>query len=70
MDVSEDGNWKRTGDIITKEIIGVTTRYPIKLPYHNTYIQILLQAHNEFGYSQKASLIIKAVRGELTLIRL
>ena len=50
-----------------KEIRGITTTYPVKFPYQNTFIMIKLQAHNEFGFSNEASLIIKAVKGENVL---
>jgi len=66
LEVSEEGNWKRTGEVTQKEIRGITTTYPVKFPYQNTFIMIKLQAHNEFGFSNEASLIIKAVKGRIS----
>ena len=61
--MTDEGTWKRTGPVVREEIRGVTTRYPIKLPYTNTYILMKLQAHNEFGYSSEAVLVIRGVKG-------
>ena len=69
-EVTEEGNWRRTGAVVTEEISGVTTRHPILFPYTNTYVQIILQAHNEFGFSQEAMLVIRVVKGtELNIIQ-
>ena len=67
-EVSEESlsSWKRTGNVITEEIPGPsTTRHPIRLPFSDTYVKIILQAHNEFGYSQESVLVIRAVKGDL-----
>lgn len=61
--MTEEGSWRRTGDIVREEIMGITTNYPIIFPYTNTYIQIKLQAHNEYGYSSEAILVIRAMKG-------
>ena len=64
---SNSGTWKRTGDIKEEIISKITTRYPIMFPFTNTFIQIVLQAHNELGYSHESILIIRGVTG-LTLL--
>ena len=57
--------WKRTGNVITEEIPGPgTTRHPIRLTFSDTYVKIILQAHNEFGYSSESVLVIRAIKGE------
>ena len=59
-------SWKRTGNVITEEIPGPgTTRHPIRMSFSDTYVKIILQAHNEFGYSLESVLVIRAIKGEL-----
>ena len=53
----------RTGEKIEEIIPRITTRYPIKFPFTNTFIQIELEAHNELGYSQPSVLVIRGVTG-------
>jgi len=64
-EVTEESTWKRTGNVITEEISGPgTTRHPIRFPFSDTYVKIILQAHNEFGYSSEAVLVIRAIKGK------
>ena len=64
-ELSEEGSWRRTGAVVREEVAGTSTRHPVLFPYTDTYIQISLQAHNEFGYSQESVLVIRAVKGDL-----
>ena len=66
-EVSEESlsSWKRTGNVVTEAIPGPsTTRHPIRLPFSDTYVKIILQAHNEFGYSSESVLVIRAIKGD------
>ena len=71
-EVSEESlsSWKRTGNVITEEIPGPgTTRHPVTLPFSDTYVKIILQAHNEFGYSSESVLVIRAIKGAFWCVR-
>jgi len=61
--VTNSGSWKRTGEIQEEIISKITTRHPIRFPFTNTFIQIVLQAHNELGYSHESVLVIRGVTG-------
>ena len=61
--LTNSGSWKRTGEIQEEMISKITTRHPISFPFTNTFIQIVLQAHNELGYSHESVLIIRGVTG-------
>ena len=62
---TNSATWMRTGERIEEIIPKITTRYPIKFPFTNTFIQMELEAHNELGYSQPSVLVIRGVTGEL-----
>ena len=40
-----------------------SVRHTLDLPYTDTYIKVVLQAHNERGYSDEAALILRAYSG-------
>ena len=39
-------------------------RHTLDMPYRDTYVKIVLQAHNEYGFSDESVLIVRAGRGE------
>ena len=61
---TNSATWMRTGEKIEEIIPKITTRYPIKFPFTNTFIQIELEAHNELGYSRPSVLVIRGVTGQ------
>jgi len=59
------GEWSRVGDITKKEIPHRgNVRDRLDLQFQDTYYRIVLQAHNELGYSTESSIIIKTKKGE------
>jgi len=61
-------DWSRVGDITKKEIPHRgNVRDRLDLQFQDTYYRIVLQAHNQLGFSLESSIIIKtkkdAVRG-------
>jgi len=52
--------WTRLGDITKKEIPHRgNVRDRLDLQFEDTYYRIVLQAHNQMGFSQESSIIIK-----------
>ena len=45
------------------DLIPVWLTYYHRFPFSDTYVKIILQAHNEFGYSSEAVLVIRAIKG-------
>jgi len=65
-------NWARVGDITKKEIQHRgNVRDRLDLQFQDTYYRIVLQAHNQMGFSLESSIIIKtkkdAVRGSTVI---
>ena len=59
------GEWSRVGDITKKEIPHRgNVRDRLDLQFQDTYYRIVLQAHNELGYSTESSIIIKTKKGK------
>ena len=57
-------SWVRVGDITKKEIPHRgNVRDRLDLQFQDTYYKIVLQAHNQLGYSPKSSIIIKTKKG-------
>jgi len=53
-------DWSRVGDIVKKEIPHRgNVRDRLDLQFQDTYYKIVLQAHNQMGFSQESSIIIK-----------
>ena len=58
------GNWQRVGDITKKEIPNRGNVWDsLDLEFQDTYYRISLQAHNQEGFSQQNTIIIKTKRG-------
>lgn len=58
-------SWVRVGDITKKEIPHRgNVRDRLDLQFQDTYYKIVLQAHNQLGYSPKSSIIIKTKKDE------
>ena len=57
--------WSRVGDITKKEIPHRgNVRDQLDLQFQDTYYRIVLQEHNELGYSSESSIIIKTKKGK------
>ena len=58
-------DWSRVGDIVKKEIPHRgNVRDRLDLQFQDTYYKIVLQAHNQMGFSQESSIIIKTRKGK------
>ena len=58
-------NWARVGDITKKEIQHRgNVRDRLDLQFQDTYYRIVLQAHNQMGFSLESSIIIKTKKGK------
>ena len=65
---TESDNWVRTGDFIKIEIQSRgTVRQSLDMPYQDTYVKIILQAHNELGFSAESVLIVRTGKGKKTI---
>ena len=63
--VSND--WSRVGDITKKEIPHRgNVRDRLDLQFQDTYYRIVLQAHNQMGFSPESSIIINTKKGKLS----
>ena len=57
-------SWVRVGDITKKEIPHRgNVRDRLDLQFQDTYYKIVLEAHNQLGFSPKSSIIIKTKKG-------
>ena len=66
VEESYTDRWVQIGDIVEIEIQNRgSVRHILDIPYRNTYVKIILQAHNELGFSDETILIIRAWSGEL-----
>lgn len=58
-------DWSRVGDITKKEIPHRgNVRDRLDLQFQDTYYRIVLQAHNQLGFSPESSIIIKTKKGK------
>jgi hypothetical protein len=58
-------SWIRVGDITKKEIPHRgNVRDRLDLQFQDTYYKIVLEAHNQLGFSPKSSIIIKTKKDE------
>ena len=65
VEQSYSDSWVQTGDIVKIEIKNRgSVRHMLDIPYQDTYIKIILQAHNEMGFSDESVLIVRAGKGE------
>ena len=66
VEQSHSESWVQTGDIVKIEIQNRgSVRKTLDMPYQDTYVKIVLQAHNEYGFSDESVLIVRAGRGKL-----
>jgi len=65
---SNGATWSQVGDIQKIEIPHRgNVRWDISLPYPDTYYKIQLEAHNDLGFSQTSTIIIKSAQGRTTI---
>ena len=67
LQVRKEGtnSWVRVGDITKKEIPHRgNVRDRLDLQFQDTYYKIVLEAHNQLGFSPKSSIIIKTKKGK------
>ena len=59
VEQSYSDRWVQTGIIVKIEIENKgSVRHTLDMPYRDTYVKIVLQAHNEYGFSDESVLII------------
>ena len=65
VEQSYSDSWVQTGDIVKIEIQNRgSVRHTLDISYWDTYVKIVLQAHNEYGFSDESVLIVRAGRGK------
>ena len=65
VEESYSDTWEKSGDTVEIEIQNRgSVRHVLDIPYRNTYVKIVLQAHNELGLSDESVLIVRAGRGK------
>lgn len=63
VEESYSDTWEKSGDTVEIEIQNRgSVRHVLDIPYRNTYVKIVLQAHNELGLSDESVLIVRAGR--------